>query len=123
MFIAISHNDPAPMYRQVTDQIRDAIARGDLLPDTRIPSIRELSVELGISPITIKRAYRDLESEGLIVTRAGLGSFIAAVDREEIRMEKLSEIRTEMKKTVRTAARYGISPEDIKRIIDESKED
>ena len=123
VFIAISHRDPSPMYRQVTEQIRDAIARGELVAGTRIPSIRELSSELNISPITVKRAYRDLESEGFIVTRAGLGSYIAPVDREKVRAGKMEEIRDELVKITDSAARYGISKEEIRDMIEEQKED
>ena len=61
MFIVVSPMNPDPMYKQVTDQIKHAIAAGDLAPETRLPSIREMSRELRISAITIKRAYADLE--------------------------------------------------------------
>ena len=73
MFIVISQSDPDPMHRQVTDQVKDAIAKGTLKTGEKLPSIREMSKELKISPITIKRSYRDLEQEGYIITRAGLG--------------------------------------------------
>ena len=83
MFIALSPSHPDPMYKQVTDQIKDAIASGDLEPNERLPSVRELAEALNVSAITIKRAYLDLETDGYILTRAGLGSFVAEVDRDE----------------------------------------
>ncbi len=113
MFIALSPSHPDPMYKQVTDQIKDAIAAGDLKPNDRLPSVRELSEALKVSAITIKRAYFDLETEGYILTRAGLGSFVAEVSREALRGRKLDELRAEMTRIVRTGARFGITREDI----------
>ena len=113
MFIALSPSNPDPMYKQVTDQVRDAIATGDLQPNDRLPSVRELSEALKVSAITIKRAYLDLETEGYILTRAGLGSFVAEISRDALRERKLDELRAELTRIVRTAARFGITREDI----------
>jgi GntR family transcriptional regulator len=113
MFIVIAPQNPDPMYKQVTDQIKDAIASGTLKPETKLPSIREMAKELKISMITIKRAYADLENEGYILTRSGLGSYVADINRDKLRDEKLAEIRTELTKILNAAARYDISAEDI----------
>lgn len=122
MFIALSPSHPDPMYKQVTDQIKDAIAAGDLKPNDRLPSVRELSEALKVSAITVKRAYFDLETEGYILTRAGLGSFVAEVSREAIRSRKLDELRAEMTRLVRTGARFGITQEDIIQLIRQVEE-
>jgi GntR family transcriptional regulator len=111
------------MYKQVTDQIKDAIAKGSLVPEAKLPSIREMAAELGISPITIKRAYSDLESEGFIVTRAGLGSFVADVNREKLRNDKAGEIREELRRIVQTAAAFGVSLAEIKTMVHDMKEE
>lgn len=74
----ISQADGRPMYRQVMEQIKQRVAVGDWPPEQKIPSIRELAVALRISVITIKRAYLELEREGVIVTMQGKGSFVAA---------------------------------------------
>ena len=113
LFIALSPSHPDPMYKQVTDQVKDAIATGDLKPSDRLPSVRELSEALHVSAITIKRAYLDLETEGYILTRAGLGSFVAEISRDALRERKLDELRAELTRIVRTAARFGITREDI----------
>ncbi len=113
MFIVISPLNPDPMYKQVTDQIKDAIASGTLRPETKLPSIREMAKELKISMITIKRAYADLENEGYILTRSGLGSFVADINWDKLREEKLAEIRFEITKILNAAARFDISTEDI----------
>jgi GntR family transcriptional regulator len=113
MFIVISPLNPDPMYKQVTDQVKDAIASGALKPETKLPSIREMAKELKISMITIKRAYSDLENEGYILTRSGLGSFVADINKDKLREEKLVEIRSEIKKILNAATRYDISADDI----------
>ena len=113
MFIALSPSNPDPMYKQVTDQIKDAIASGDLKSNDRLPSVRELSEALNVSAITIKRAYADLETDGYILTRAGLGSFVADVERGALRNRKLAELREELRRIVRTSAKFGITSDDI----------
>ncbi len=113
MFIVISPQNPDPMYKQVTDQIKDTIASGTLKPETKLPSIREMAKELKISMITIKRAYTDLETGGYILTRSGLGSYVADINKDKLREEKLAEIRFEIKKILNAASRYNISADDI----------
>ena len=73
----ISQTDARPMYLQIMEQIRQRIAVGDWPPGKELPSIRTLAVSLRVSVITVKRAYEELESEGVIVTRHGKGSFVA----------------------------------------------
>ena len=73
----ISQTDPRPLYQQVKDQLRHRIAVGALKPGDEIPSIRQLASDIRVSVITIKRAYLELELEGVIQTRQGRGSFVA----------------------------------------------
>jgi len=113
MFIVLSPLNPDPMYKQVTDQIKDAIAGGTLKPEEKLPSIREMTKELGISEITVKRAYADLEHEGYIFTRSGLGSFVADVSREKMKSEKLAEIRQEFIRIIKSGEKFNISADDI----------
>ncbi len=119
MLVAISKENPDPMHKQVTDQMRDAIAKGTLSPGARLPSIREMARELAVSPITIKRAYGDLEREGYLIMRAGLGSFVAGIDRDRLREEKVGEIREEIARIARSAGVFGIPIAEIRRIVDE----
>ena len=116
MFVVLSPTHPDPMYRQVTDQIKDAIASGDLKPNERLPSVRELSDALNVSAITIKRAYQDLEADGFILTRAGMGSFVVPVERGALRERKLAEVQEELRRLVQSSAKFGISAGDIARL-------
>ena len=75
--ILISQTDGRPMYLQIMEQIKQRVAVGDWPPGAEIPSIRQLAVALRVSVITIKRAYLELEREGVIVTQQGKGSTVA----------------------------------------------
>jgi GntR family transcriptional regulator len=119
MFIVVSPLNPDPMYKQVADQIKNAMAGGILKPEDKLPSIREMTQELGISEITIKRAYADLEHEGYIFTRSGLGSFVADVSPEKMKKEKLAEIRQELAKILKAGEKFDISANDISKVIQE----
>ena len=122
MFIVVSPLNPDPMYKQITDQIKDAIASGQLQPETRLPSIREMAKELKISAITIKRAYSDLEKEGYIYARSGLGSYVAGINKDRLRKEKLKEIKGDLKKILKTAEKFDISEKEIIDLIRTDKE-
>ncbi len=75
--LVISQADGRPMYLQLMDQIRRRIAAGDWAAGYELPSIRALAADVSVSVITVKRAYLELEREGVIVTRQGKGSFVA----------------------------------------------
>ena len=66
-----------PIYQQLVRQVREAIARGEFRPDERLPSVRELAREVAVNPNTVARAYTELERDGTLVSRPGLGLFVA----------------------------------------------
>lgn len=74
----LSQADSRPMYQQIVDNIKQLILAGHWSVAQGLPSIRELAVSVRVSVITVKRAYQELEREGVIVTRQGMGSFVAA---------------------------------------------
>ncbi|HEX4497964.1 MAG TPA: GntR family transcriptional regulator [Thermoanaerobaculia bacterium] len=76
--LVISRSDGRPMYLQIMEQIKQKVAVGDWPRGEEIPSIRQLAVSLRVSVITVKRAYLELEREGVIVTQHGKGSTVAA---------------------------------------------
>lgn len=89
MNIILSNTDSAPIYEQITRQLRAKIVSGELTAGQALPSMRLLARELRISVITTKRAYEELEREGLIVTQTGRGSFVAQVSGARLREEQL----------------------------------
>jgi len=123
VFILVSHQDPAPLYQQVFDQIVDAITAGLLQEDDKLPSIREVTAELKISEITVKRAYADLEQAGYIYTRPGMGSFVKGINREALRKKKLHSVRMELESLLKSNAKFAIGAADIIRLIKEIEEE
>ena len=81
--IVLDYQDRRPLYEQVEEKFRNLILIGALEPGSRMPSVRQLAMELSINPNTIQRAYMQLEQEGLIYPVKGKGNFIA--DSEEVR--------------------------------------
>ena len=75
--ITIDYKDRRPIYEQIVSSIEELAVRGVLEPDSQLPSVRQLAVELSINPNTIQRAYESLEQEGYLYTVAGKGSFAA----------------------------------------------
>ena len=110
--INISQTDARPMYLQILEQIRARVAAGDWPPGKELPSIRALAAALNVSVITIKRAYLDLENEGVIVTRHGKGSFVADVNglAGELREAQLDEHLAE---AAQIGRQLGLSEEDL----------
>jgi GntR family transcriptional regulator len=111
------------MYKQITDQVRDAVASGELISGAKLPSIRELAEALKTSVITVKRAYLDLETEGCILSRPGLGSFVAAVDPARLRERKIGEFRGELTRIVRTGRKFAIGADDLVQLIRDIEEE
>jgi GntR family transcriptional regulator len=80
MQFRIDNASDRAVYLQIIDQVKRDIALGRLAREERLPTVRQLSQQLTINPNTIAKAYRQLEQEGIIVTRAGAGAFIANLD-------------------------------------------
>ena len=85
--VHLDYRDARPIYAQIVDGYRSQISAGILLPGEKLPSVRELAVQLSINPNTIQRSYRQLEAEGWIATVPGKGCFVCGVpfmaDREQ----------------------------------------
>jgi len=110
--IVLSQTDPRPMYQQIMGQVRQLVAVGDWAPGQQIPSIRQLAVALQISVITVKRAYLELEREGVIVTRHGKGSMVA--ERPDVsRRPDREELRSALAAAARIANRLGLKPDEL----------
>ena len=95
MEFRIDPSSRLPIYRQLRNQFREAVARGKLRPEERLPSVRELSRTLVVNPNTIARVYTELEREGLLNTRPGRGVFVARPKAEltkRVRKERLQEV-------------------------------
>jgi DNA-binding transcriptional regulator YhcF (GntR family) len=110
--LLISQADPRPLYLQIKEQIRHRVALGDWTAGYEIPSIRALAAELRVSVITIKRAYLELEHEGVIITRQGKGSFIAELNGVE-KSPLHDEMREHLRKAAQLARTLGLSHREL----------
>lgn len=114
--IRIDYMDRRPIYEQVIERIKELVLLDVLVPDSQLPSVRALAMELSINPNTIQRAYTELERQGIIYCVKGKGNFVAATKtlKEQYRDEiwkKLGELLEEMKRT-------GISKEELLKKVD-----
>jgi GntR family transcriptional regulator len=125
----ISQSDKRSLYLQIMEQIKQKIAVGDWAAGQAIPSIRQLAVDIGVSVITVKRAYLELERDGIIVTRQGKGCFVASDSDVGARIRE-QELEQHLEQAVRSAAMMGLSQKSLEkrvramydRVTDEEKE-
>ena len=113
----ISHSSNKPIYEQIMAQIKSQILSGVLKEGDALPSIRVLARELRISVITTKRAYDELEHEGLLHSVAGKGTFVAAANPQLLREEKMRQLEDLLEKAVDSAKEHGFSLEELTRIL------
>lgn len=102
-----------PFYRQIIDQVKSAIVTGAIAPGDRLPTVRQLAVDLSINPNTVSRAYMELELTGLVGTQMGSGTFIShkKVNRDEIERRRiLDQICQEF---LSRASSHGFSLDDL----------
>lgn len=111
-----------PYYRQVIEQVKFAIARGQLAPGDQLPTVRQLAVDLSVNPNTVIRAYRQLETEQVLRTQQGSGTFVGrrrpSIDQLE-RQRMLDQIITDL---LARGASYGFSLDDVLEGLAQRKE-
>jgi GntR family transcriptional regulator len=117
MKIIISNSSEDPIYEQIIKQIKNQIINGELKEGEPIPSIRRLAKEIGISVITTKRAYEELEKEGFIDTVGGKGSFISQQNREFLHEKKMRIVEEKLAEAVSEARMLDISLKDLKDML------
>ncbi len=117
MRILISNSSPDPIYEQIKNEIKHQIVMGELGDGEALPSIRKLAMDLQISVITTKRAYDDLEKEGLIASVAGKGTFISAKNKALLKEKKLKLIESKLAEAAETAKMLGVKPKELERIL------
>jgi GntR family transcriptional regulator len=108
-----------PVYRQLIDQVRLAMAAGSLTAGDQLPTVRQLAVDLAINPNTVLRAYHELELGGVLETQQGTGTFISQkkIKRDDVeRQRQLSQIAGEV------AARAGAAGISLEELIEELRE-
>ncbi len=117
--IILDYRDTRPLYEQIVDKFQTLILKGVLEPNSRMPSVRSLAVELSINPNTIQRAYTELERAGFIYTVKGRGNFVSYDDSlKEVRRE---EIFARLEALCAEAEELGMSRQELGQRISEGK--
>src|SRR5208283_1405755 len=116
--IVISQSDGRPMYLQIVEQVKQRVAVGEWAAGEEIPSIRQLAVALSVSVITVKRAYLELERDGVIVSRQGKGSVVARDPQLGPRLYE-TEFEEHLEQVVRLGEILGLNGEEIAQRVHE----
>jgi len=116
---ALDLHSGVPVYRQIIDQVRSAMALGSLTAGDQLPTVRQLAVDLAINPNTVMRAYRELELSGLLETHQGTGTFVAQkkLERKDAERERqLTQLVSDF------AARVGAAGFAIEELVERLSE-
>lgn len=113
MKIILINGSSTPLYEQIKNAVKENIIQEILPPDEQLPSVRQLSKELNVSILTVKKAYDELEKEGFIVVRQGLGTFVAPLNLELIQEEKQKEIEENLIMICRIAKSINLSESEL----------
>lgn len=106
-----------PIYQQLAQQIREAIARGELQPEANLPSVRQLSRELVVNPNTVARAYTELEREGLLISRPGRGIFVAQPRNDLTRVARDRRLMEQLDRWLTEAVHLGYAADEVLRLV------
>lgn len=118
MKILISNTSDNPLYKQIKDQIKDAIFRGELAEGDKLPSIRSFANDVKVSVLNIRRVYDELEQEGFVTSQVGVGTFVSAENLELLRDSKRRIVEQKMQDMIQTAKMLGISKEELNEMMD-----
>lgn len=109
---------PRAIFQQIAEQMRDRILQREYVPRQRIPSVRELAVELGVNPNTVNKSYQALTDIGVIENRRGLGYFVTDAARELILAEMKREfLSDELPRVLRTMRLLGMDEDELTRAL------
>ncbi len=114
--IVLDYSDKRPIYEQIVDKIQVLIVNNVLEPDSKLPSVRQLAVELSINPNTIQRAYTELERNGFIYSVKGRGNFVMA--DKNLKEKQHQKVLEALEKELVNCKEQGITKEDIVERLD-----
>jgi GntR family transcriptional regulator len=115
----IDPKSPNPIFRQIADQLRQAVDAGVHKPGEMLPSQRVLAIEIKVNPNTIQRAYEALEREGIVETRRGVGVFVVQSNRRKL-SEAEMRLRSQYESAIRQALKAGVTPDATRAMFEQS---
>lgn len=122
MLFQLNMADGRPIYTQIADQVKNAVAAGLLRPGELIPSVRELSKQLVVNPNTVARAYRDLQAQAILEPVRGTGLQVAAGAARQCRADRQAMVRRRLREALVEARRSNLPPDEIETILREEWE-
>lgn len=122
MLFHVNPSSGVPIYAQIENQVKNAIAAGALKPDQALPSVRKLAAELGVNPTTAARAYQNLERDGVISTIPGGGTFVAENVPRFLKSEKLRRLQPYARQLAVEGAQLRLTDEEILKIVQDELE-
>ena len=112
-----------PIYRQLVEQVRRLIAGGQLPPGAELPSVREIAMTHAVNPMTVSKAYAQLEAEGLLERNRGKPMTVAAGRRTQASLTKrLKQVEPQVQQLVQAARQLELTPGDLAALIERSWE-
>ncbi len=120
ILLDLDTSDDRPIYGQIVDRVKFAVASGVIRPGELVPSVRELSKQLVVNPNTVARAYRDLQSEGLLETVRGTGLQVSEAAPERCRESRREHVRKRLLGAIEEAVRSELSRDEIEAILREA---
>ena len=117
MKIIINNSSMVPIYEQIMEQIKAQIISGELKENDILPSVRTMAKELKISALTVKKAYDNLEAEGMTVTVHGKGTYVTAADKQLAMEARRKTVEDEFQKIIDRAEAMGLDREEILEIV------
>ena len=121
--MSIDPNSPVPVYQQIGDYIRRAVAAGVYRSGEMIPSLRALALELVVNPNTVQRAYEQLEREGLIHARKGLGMFVTKDGAASAQSKSAEAVYATFNQGIRAGRAANMPPKRIRATFDQAWKD
>jgi GntR family transcriptional regulator len=116
-FVHLNPNSGMPIYRQLFSQLRQRIASGELAAEAQLPSVRELSADLKINPLTVAKVFQMLEAEGLVETRRGLGTFVVNGNITRSQKEKRELIAHAVEQVVAEARHLKMDENEVVKLV------
>ncbi len=120
MIIRVDPGSSVPVFQQIVDEVKSAVARGACAPNDPIPSVRQMAAQALVNPNTVARAYRELERDGIVYTRKGLGVFVSEAAAKLSRNGRREDLGERFAELVAAARRAGLSAKDVQSLLEQA---